>query len=269
MTVDTPTAMPMEAYAAAAAPAAAAPAAPAAAAPVADASAALAPMEADPTAAAATEKEAAAAEGGGDKPTDAAAAADAAPADANGAAAAKEESKKSFPRCKLRLRLDSGCYLARMAKDDKAKGAGEKKEENKETANGDVAAAVGDASKADDAVLLPQELAAERGWLTDEHAAALERKLVEAASRLGNAAPPLWALRTERVSERFFRRRPIFAVSSSPSVCQLSPTTQALVFLLGVQRSASLCRELRAARDRTDAILSRRCALASEDSKGG
>ena len=190
MTVDTPTAMPMEADAAAAAPAAAAPAAPAAAAPAADASAALAPMEADPTAAAATEKEAAAAEGGGDKPTDAAAAADAAPADANGAAAAKEESKKSFPRCKLRLRL-------------------------------------------------------------------------------GNAAPPLWALRTERVSERFFRRRPIFAVCSSPSVCRLSPTTQALVFLLGVQRSASLCRELRAARDRTDATLSRRCALASEDSKGG
>ena len=214
MTVDAPptTATPMEADAAAAAPAAAV----AAAAPAADAGAAPAPMEADPPAAAATEKEAAA--GGGDKPAaDAAAAAPAAPApdaaaaaaapaDANGAAAASKQSTKSFPRCQLRLRLDSGCYLARMAKDDKDGGEKEREKEkeedkDKDKANGDVAA---DGDGKDTVVLLPQEVAAERGWLTDEHAAALERKLVEAASRLGNAAPPLWSLRSERVREIFF-----------------------------------------------------------------
>lgn len=157
-------------------------------------------MDADPPPAAAEATEKAA----GDKPVDAAtatAATDATVPDGNGAAPKEGEGakKKSFPRCQLRLRLDSGCYLARIAKDDK----GDNEKEEKEKANGDVVVAAGQAS-AGDALLLPQELAAERGWLTDEHAAALEKKLVEAASRLGNAAPPLWSLRSEGVSRVFF-----------------------------------------------------------------
>ena len=243
MTVEAPpTATPMEAdaaaapAAAAAAPAAAAAAAPAAA-PAADAGAA--PMDAEPPAAA-TEKEAAA--GGGDKPADAAAAAalDAAPANANGAAT-EESKKKSFPRCQLRLRLDSGCYLARMAKDCEK----EKDKDNEEKANGDVAA---EASADAATLLLPQELAAERGWLTDEHAAALETKLVEAASRLGNAAPPLWSLRTERVSlfcSTFFVFVVVVVVAVGLSVVK-EPTNSALLGdFARLRRSA----ELGAARD--------------------
>ena len=135
----------------------------------------------------------------GDKPVDATAVADVVAA--NGAPPPKE--KKTFPRCQLRLRLDSGCFLARIAKEgDKGKQDDEKEEEK---ANGDVAPVEASTTDDDGAnLLLPQELAAERGWLTDEHAAALERKLVEAASRLGNAAPPLWSLRSERVSREFF-----------------------------------------------------------------
>ena len=262
MTVEAPpTATPMEADAAAAA-APAATAAPAVAAPEADAGSAPAPMEADPPA-----KEAAAA--GGDKPADApstaaaaAPASDAAapPADANGAAA-KESNKKSFPRCQLRLRLDSGCYLARMAKDDK-----EKEEAGKDKANGD-----GDVAAAAAAVeLLPQEVAAERGWLTDEHALALERKLIEAASRLGNAAPPLWSLRSERVSEEFlffFRSRRRLLLSSS-SVGE--PTNDSRnVPAGGAGRRLRRSDELGAAGDGAKKTFSSRRALASEDQKSG
>ena len=195
-------------------------------------------MDADPPAAApaAKEKEA-------DKPADAAVA-----ADANGAAPPPKEeaAKKSFPRCQLRLRLDSGCYLARLAKGDRKeqeKGDAEKKEK----ANGndaEASAGGGDGDKGDgggDVLLLPQELAAERGWLTDEHAAALERKLVEAASRLGSAAPPLWSLRSERVRRlRIFRRRFFFLLLLLLSRRDGARRQTKRLFCVAISRSLSL-----------------------------
>ena len=174
-------------------------------------------MDADPPAAAPAAKEK---EAPGDQPADAVAAdaanADAPAAEANGAPPPKEAAKKSFPRCQLRLRLDSGCYLARLAKDEKKEKEKGAEDKGKANGNNDVeasAAGAGDGDKGDgdDVLLLPQELAAERGWLTDEHAAALERKLVEAASRLGSAAPPLWSLRSERVRMRFFAVDVVFS----------------------------------------------------------